>query len=249
MMSEQQAAFVAGGSSGIGKAAALLLARRGYAVLVADRDEDGGRAVVEAIGAAGGKAFFARTDVLDEASVRDAVETALARFGRLDVAINSAGVPQAGKALHELTLDEWDRCNGINLRGMFLCMKHQLRAMVAGGGGAIVAISSAAAEKGLVHSADYCASKAGILGLVRSSAVDYAPRGIRINALLPGGTDTPLATRSQAANPKLAGTLTVPMGRMAAPDEIAAAAVWLVSPEASYLTGAALAADGGMTAA
>jgi NAD(P)-dependent dehydrogenase (short-subunit alcohol dehydrogenase family) len=241
--------MVTGGGSGIGRAAALQLARRGYAVLVADRDEDGGRAVAQAIGAAGGTARFVRTDVSDEDSVRQAVAAALAQFGRLDVAINSAGVPQAGKALHELGADEWDRCHAINLRGMFLCMKHQMGAMVQAGAGAIVAISSAAAEKGLVHSADYCASKAGILGLVRSSAVDYAPLGIRINALLPGGTDTPLAARSVAANPKIVGTLTVPMGRMASPDEIAAAAVWLVSPEASYLTGAVLAADGGMTAA
>jgi len=185
-------------------------------------------------------------DVTDAASVRAAVEAAVAAFGPLDGAINSAGVPQPGAPLHELEDADWDGCVDINLRGMFLCLKHQVRAML-DRGGAIVAVSSAAAVKGLINSSAYCASKAGILGLIRSGAADYASRGVRINAILPGATATPLATRSSAANPKLAQTLSVPIGRMADPDEVAAAAVWLISPDASYVTGAALAVDGAMT--
>lgn len=246
-MTTQKSVIVTGGGSGIGKAAAQLLADAGYAVTVADRDEPGGATTAETIVAAGGRAQFVRTDVTDETSVAAAIERAVTAYGRLDAAVNSAGVPQAGKSVHELNVSDWDLCNSINLRGMFLCLKHEIRAMLATGGGSIVAISSAAALKGLVNSSEYCASKAGIIGLVRAAAVDYADQGIRINALLPGGTSTPLAERSIAANPKLVGKLSIPMGRMAQPEEIAAAAVWLVSGQASYVTGAYLSVDGGMT--
>jgi NAD(P)-dependent dehydrogenase (short-subunit alcohol dehydrogenase family) len=249
-MSPQRSILVTGGASGIGKAVSALLAGAGCAVTVVDRDNELGAAVVAAILAAGGRAHFVQADVSDEESVRAAVDSAVSVYGRLDAAINSAGVPQAGKSLHELELAEWDRCNDINLRGMFICMKHQIRAILASGnGGAIVAISSAAAQMGLVNSSEYCASKAGITGLVRGAAIDYAQQGIRINALLPGATATPLAARSSAANPRLAGTLTVPVGRMAEPEEVAAAAIWLASPDASYVTGACLCVDGGLTIA
>jgi NAD(P)-dependent dehydrogenase (short-subunit alcohol dehydrogenase family) len=249
-MSAQRSILVTGGASGIGKAVASLLAGAGCAVTVVDRDAAlGARAVAEMV-AAGGRAHFVQADVSDEQSVSAAVDSAVGAYGRLDAAINSAGVPQAGKSLHELDLAEWDQCNDINLRGMFLCMKHQIRAILeSGNGGAIVAISSAAAVMGLVNSAEYCASKAGITGLVRGAAIDYAQQGIRINALLPGATATPLAARSSAANPRLAGTLTVPVGRMAEPEEIAAAAIWLASDQASYITGACLSVDGGLAIA
>lgn len=247
-MTAGKAFMVTGGASGIGEATATLLAASGAAVTVADRDETGGTAVAQRLVAAGGQAQFVKLDVRDEDSVKAAVAQAVAAFGRLDGAVNSAGVEQKGQWLHELDVADWDFCTSINLRGMFLCVKHQIAAMLPTGG-AIVAVSSAAAVKGLVGSAEYCAGKAGVLGLVRAAAADYADRGIRINALLPGGTATPLARRSTAGNPRLAGTLRIPMGRMAQPEEIAAAAIWLVSDGSSYVTGACLAADGGMTIA
>lgn len=249
-MTTARVILVTGGGSGIGRASAERLAREGAAVMVADRDEAGGRAAVEAITGAGGIARFAVLDVSDEANVRAVVAATLDAFGRLDGAINSAGVPQAAKPVHEIEAAEWGVSLGVNLTGMFYCLKHQIGAMLGNeGGGAVVAISSAAAVKGLMHSADYCAGKAGILGLVRGAAVDYAERGIRVNALLPGASDTPLARRSSAANPALKGTIRVPMMRMSSPDEIAAAAVWLVSPDSSYVTGAQICVDGGMTIA
>lgn len=237
--------LITGGGSGIGQAAATLLGANGAAVTVADIDDAGARAVAAAIEAAGGRAQPVHLDVTVEDSVSRCVAAAVAAFGGLDGAINSAGVPQAAKPVHELTHDEWERCNGVNYRGMFYCIKHEVAAML-GRGGAIVAVSSAAADKGLFNSADYCASKAGVTGLVRAAAVDCAELGIRVNALLPGATATPLAARSSASNPKLKGTLRVPMLRMASPEEIAAVAIWLLSDDASYVTGASIAADGGM---
>ena len=241
--------IVTGGASGIGRAAAVLLARSGCSVTIADMDEVAGVAVAAEINAAGARAQFVKTNVMNPDEVQALVNAAVASYGGLDGAINSAGIPQHGKPVHELTVEEWDRCNGVNLRGMFLCFKYQAAAMLESGGGAIVAVSSAAAIMGLIHSAEYCASKAGITGLVRGAAMDYAQRAIRVNAILPGATETPLALRSQQANPALAGKLTVPVGRMAQPEEIAASAIWLLSPEASYITGACINIDGGMTIA
>lgn len=245
-MSESKAALVVGGSSGIGRAAVELLAQAGWRVTLADRDEASGLATVEALTQQGGQVQFVPIDVCDEDSVREAVARAVSAHGPLLAAINSAGVPQLGRPVHEIGAAEWDQCSDINLRGMFLCVKHQVRAMWAQRRGAIVAISSAAATKGLLHSAAYCASKAGVTGLVRGAALDCAEQGIRINGLLPGATETPLAARSSASNPALAGKIWVPVARMAQPREIAAAAVWLVSDDASYITGSCLAADGGL---
>ena len=238
--------IVTGGASGIGKAAVQLLAQMGDAVTIADLDASAGETLAREIASAGGRAQFVRTDVTSNDSVRAMVDRAVAAYGKLEAAINSAGVPQKGKSLHELALEDWDFCHGVNLRGMFLCMKHEIAAMLAEGG-AIVAVSSAAAVKGLINSTAYCASKAGVTGLVRAAAVDYAEAGIRINALLPGGTDTPLAHRSSAANPKVAQQVKIPIGRLATPHEIAANAIWMISDQAAYMTGACIVIDGGMT--
>jgi 2,5-dichloro-2,5-cyclohexadiene-1,4-diol dehydrogenase 1 len=132
---------------------------------------------------------------------------------------------------------------------MFLCVKYQGAAMVKAGAGAICCVSSAAANKGLINSAEYCASKAGVTGLVRAAAIDFSKHNVRINALLPGATDTPLALKSQQQNPAIVGTVQVPLGRMASPAEMAAGAVWMVSDAASYMTGACIAIDGGMSIA
>jgi NAD(P)-dependent dehydrogenase (short-subunit alcohol dehydrogenase family) len=243
---------VTGGASGIGRAAALLLGEDGYNVTVADRDAAGGEETAALVNRSGsGRAHFIATDVADEASVKAMVASAVATYGRLDGAINSAGVEGTGVQLHLLSLEAWNRHIQINLTGVFLCVKHQLAPMLEqGGGGSIVCVSSAAALMGLPVFADYCASKAGVTGLVRSAAVDYATSGIRVNAILPGRTETPMAARIRGANiPALGGPRPLPMERGAQPFEIATSAVWLLSDQASYITGASLSVDGGMAIA
>jgi len=242
-------AIVTGGASGIGKATAELLAAGGWAVAIADIDEAEGSAVAHRIAAAGGDAIFVLTDVRDEGSVRHLVGQCVETFGKLDGAVNCAGVAASAKRIHEMEAGDWDRCLDINLRGMFLCFKHQIDAMRASGGGAIVAISSAAAHVGSSNSAEYCASKAGILGLVRGAACDCAGDNIRVNAVLPGATDTPLAAAAMEKTADLANYRGWPMARFARPEEIASAAVWLLSDEATFATGACIPIDGGMTAA
>ena len=248
MSADQKVALVTGGASGIGRGAVELLVEKGWAVAIADLDAGLGEALASELAAGGAKIVFLRTDVSDEDSVQAMVAGTLAAFGRIDGAINSAGLEGYGEPMHMLTAEQWDRCVNVNLRGMFFCMKHQVAAMLEGGGGSIVAVSSAAAVMGMVNSADYCASKAGVTGLVRAVAVDYVKQGIRANSILPGATATPLAKRASVANAKSnTGYVQVPIGRMAQPREIATAAVWLLSDEASYITGASFPVDGAMT--
>lgn len=197
---EGKSIVVTGGGSGIGAAAALLLGEAGCKVTVADIDTGHAAAVAKRIVAEGGTASAVMADVADESSVRAMVDHAIATYGALDGACNAAGVPQRGKILHEVELDEWDHCHGVNLRGLFLCNKYQIAAMLERGG-AIVNIASTAAMVGFPNGAEYCASKAGVLGLTRGSAIDYATRGIRINAVMPGGTLTPMLKGAMEADP------------------------------------------------
>ena len=241
--------IVTGGGSGIGEAVARLMGEAGCRVTVADRNAEAAEASAAAIRAAGGEAHAVTTDVSREADVRAMVDAAIATFGTLDGACNAAGVAQTGKLLHEVTLDDWDRCHGVNLRGLFLCNKYEVAAMLERKGGAIVNIASTAAMVGFPNGSEYCASKAGVMGLVRGGAIDYATRGIRINAVLPGGTLTPMLKSAMAADPGLEPALAAvhPMNRFAQPDEIAGAARWLLSDEASFVTGTSFAIDGGHT--
>lgn len=240
--------IVTGGGSGIGRAAVEILCEAGACVTVADLNEEGGNAVVAGAARGAGKARFVRVDVSSEDSVRDLVAIAVASYGRLDAAINAAGVVQHWKRVHELSAAEWDFVVNINLRGMFFCLKHQIAAMLKSGGGAIVAIASIAANLGLPMSGEYCASKAGVMGLVRAAATDYAKSGIRVNALLPGSTRTPMVERALATKPQeLGGPISVPSGRMAEPAEIANGAVWMISDQASFMTGSSLTLDAGIS--
>lgn len=240
--------IVTGGGSGIGRAAVEILCEAGACVTVADLNEEGGNAVVARAAGGPGKARFVRVDVSSEDSVRHLVAAAVAAYGRLDAAINAAGVVQHWKRVHEISAAEWDFVVNINLRGMFFCLKHQIAAMLQSGGGAIVAIASIAANLGLPMSGEYCASKAGVMGLVRAAATDYAKNGIRVNALLPGSTRTPMVERALATKPKeLGGPISVPSGRMAEPVEIANGAVWMISDQASFMTGSSLTLDAGIS--
>jgi len=238
-------ALVTGAGSGIGRAIAELMGARGVQVVVADID---GARAEEVAAAIGGAAVVA--DVSSEASVDAMVEFTRDRFGALDWAVNNAGITPAPKAFADHALVEWQRVIDVNLTGVFLCMRAELRHMVAQGHGAIVNISSGAGVVPAPGMPQYTAAKHGVLGLTKQAAQEYAPAGIRVNAVLPGQTETEPMRAYLDAQPELAARLTrgIPMGRMAAPAEIANAVVWLCSDEASYVSGASLIVDGAQIA-
>jgi 2,5-dichloro-2,5-cyclohexadiene-1,4-diol dehydrogenase 1 len=240
---------VTGGSSGIGEATAKLLAERGAAVVIVDRDDRGGETVVSSIRDVGGRAAFIHTDVAIENEVKRSVEFAVSEFGGLHGAFNNAGITSKGASLVEMPLSDWQRTMDVNLTGVFLCMKHQIGHMLKHGGGAVVNNSSGAGILGFPNVLDYCASKHGVIGLTRAAAADFSARGIRINAVVPGGIDTPLLAAAMARDPVVRAALERghPIGRLGRPTEIAEAAAWLLSEAASFVTGAIFAIDGGFT--
>jgi len=242
--------IVTGGASGIGGAVSSLVAEAGSSVTIADLNAELGEQMVASITSAGGTAQYVQTNISDEESVKAMVDAAVARYGKLDGACNAAGVPQVGKKLADVSLQEWDRCHSINLRGLFICNKYQIQAMLKNGGGSIINIASTAAMVGFPNGAEYCASKAGVMGLVRGAAIDYAQQGIRVNAVLPGGTLTPMLKGAMEQDKDLEAALAAvhPINRFGQPKEIASAVLWLLSDEASFATGAAYPVDGGHTA-
>lgn len=241
-------ALVTGGASGIGRATAVAFALSGARVVVADVDDAGARATVEQIERAGAKALFVRTDVSSEAHCVRMVAAATEAYSRLDIAFNNAGIMASyGEKLHESTEADWDRLMAVNLKGVFLCMKHELRQMLGQGGGVIVNTASAVGLVGTPNSVTYPTAKHGIVGLTRCAALQYARSGIRINAICPGLVETPITQRMREQEPgfdeKRANL--VPMGRISAPEEIAQAVLWLSSGAASYVTGTSMVVDGG----
>lgn len=237
-------ALVTGGASGIGHATALAFARAGAQVAVADIDEAGGRRTVADIRAAGGIADFFPVDVADEASVGTMVADVVARFGGLDFAHNNAGIEGDNVPTAEWSSANWRRIIDVDLSSVFYCLKAEIPVMLARGGGAIVNTASAAGLIGGFNLSVYLAAKHGVVGLTKGAAMDYANKGIRINALCPGPIDTPFI--GQLPKPfrdrLIFGT---PMDRLGAAEEMASAVLWLCSDAASYVTGHALAVDGG----
>jgi 2,5-dichloro-2,5-cyclohexadiene-1,4-diol dehydrogenase 1 len=241
--------IVTGGSGGMGREAARLAAKAGARVTVADLGVEGGEETIRLIEADGGIAQFVRTDISDEAEVEALVKAAVARYDRLDGAFNNAGIPQINVPLHEIPTEIFRRSLNVNVMGTFFCMKYEIAAMLKTGGGAIVNTSSGAGVVGYMLGAEYVSSKHAVLGLTRTGALDYAKQNIRVNAILPGATLSPMLTTAIKTMPEVEQFLinATPMGRLAQPAEIAATAVWLLSDHASFVTGACLSVDGGFT--
>jgi len=241
-------ALVTGGNSGLGLAAATAFAREGARVVIAARRSVQGRAAVSGIEAAGGEALFVQADVSRSADVEAMVDSAMNRFGRLDYAFNNAG-RAAIAPIAELSETLWDEIIDTNLKGVWLCLKYELPAILASGGGAIVNNASISALGGWSGGALYTASKHGIIGLTKSAAIEYVTQSIRINAVCTGNFDTPIWDTLDLPPESRANLgASQPMGRLGRPEELAEAVIWLCSSAASYVTGAAIPIDGGRTA-
>lgn len=244
--------MVTGSASGIGKAVAETLAAAGAQVVAVDMAADGERAL-DGIFAAGGQAAFVQCDVSSEDSVEKAVEFAIAKFGRLDGAANCAGIVAAAALFADIDAEVWGRIMRVDLDGVFYCVKHQIRAMLASAGkGSIVNVSSSLGMTAQPHQGAYVAAKHGVLGVTRAAAIDYADQGIRVNAVMPGMILTPMvknAAEDPIYKPYVASMVqNHPIGRLGEPEEVAEMIGWLLSDAASFVTGAAMAVDGGYLA-
>ena len=244
-----KALIVTGAGGGIGRAASMVLAAAGAKVVVSDIVEGTGQATVDAVQRAGGTALFVKADLASEADVRALVERAVSAHGRLDGAFNNAGLEQCAIPLHELTTEQWERALRVDLTSVFWCLKYQVLAMLATGGGAIVNTASSLGQVAIQNASEYIAAKHGVIGLTRAAAAEYGARGIRVNAVLPGIIRTPMIARLtedarfSAFFEKLKDRH--PIGRFGEPAEIGEAVKWLLSDAASFMNGAAMACDGG----
>jgi NAD(P)-dependent dehydrogenase (short-subunit alcohol dehydrogenase family) len=243
--------LVTGAATGMGETSAVEFAKAGAKVVVADWNEDAGRATVADIIETGGEAKFVKVDVSNSKSVKAMVDQTIAWYGRLDCAFNNAGIMEENAKLADVDEAMFDRIVAVNMKGVFLCMKYELPVMVAQGKGAIVNTSSVCAARILPNCAAYTASKFGVVALTRSAAVEYGGSGVRINAILPGAIATPMATAAVAADPARLERIkhTRPLGKVAEPIVIAKAAMWLCSDDAEHITGHSLPVDGGYVGA
>jgi NAD(P)-dependent dehydrogenase (short-subunit alcohol dehydrogenase family) len=242
---------VTGAAAGIGKASALLFGKEGARIIVSDVDSDRGAGTARQIKDQGGEAQFVRADVSRPSDVERLVRETVGRFDRLDGAFNNAGIEGALASTAECTEENWDRTIAINLKGVWLCLREEIRQVLRqGGGGSIVNMASVAGLVGFEHLPAYVASKHGIVGLTRTAALENASRGIRVNAVCPGVIHTEMIDRITGRKPEVETQFVSmePMGRMGRPEEIAEAALWLLSAASSFVTGQAIAVDGGLVA-
>jgi NAD(P)-dependent dehydrogenase (short-subunit alcohol dehydrogenase family) len=240
-------ALVTGAASGIGAASAVAFAAAGARVAACDRDLAGAEATAKLIGEGGGEAIAVAVDVTDAAQVEAMVGQVVARFGRLDCAHNNAGITGASAPTADYDPAQWDLVLAVNLTGVFHCLRHELTAMLRTGGGAIVNTASFSGLVAVPRIPAYVASKHGVVGLTKAAAVEYGRKGIRVNAVCPGSTRTPMVDGFSGGDPRLEEAMAAasPMRRLAEPEEIARSVVWLCSNEASFVNGHALAVDGG----
>ncbi|MCC7524521.1 MAG: SDR family oxidoreductase [Chitinophagaceae bacterium] len=245
---QDKVAIVTGGSFGIGRATAIAFAAGGAKVVIADWTED--NETLSRIKSAGGDAIFLKCDVSNEADVKMLVDKTIAQYGRLDYAFNNAGVEGLSAPTHECTTENWDKTIGVNLKGIWLCMKYEIPQMLKQGKGAIVNNASIAGLVGFVNIPAYVASKHGVIGLSKNAALEYAKHGIRVNVVCPGVIKTPMIDRftgkDKEVEKQFAGQ--EPIGRMGEPEEVANAVTWLCSDGASFVTGHPMAVDGGWVA-
>lgn len=247
---EGKVAIVTGGGSGMGRAVAVEFAKQGAKVVLCGRREEPGEETARMIKEAGGDGVFVRADVSKAADVQNLVETAVSRYGRLDVAFNNAGIGEGTPRLADLSEEDFDRNFNANVRSMFLCLKHEIQQMLKqGDGGAIINNCSVQSHIALGFSAHYTACKHAIMGYTRAAAVDYARDNIRVNAVSPGIVLTPMMAGFDPEAPEVATMMArIPAGRVTTPDEIVGAVVFLASDQAKYVHGASLAIDGGWLA-
>lgn len=251
-MLDGRVAIVTGAGRGIGEAIVHRFAREGASVVAAQRSQEDGEAVVAAVTQSGGDAISIPTDVRDEASVQRLVSSTIETFGRLDILVNNAGVG-IRRTVTESTMDEWDEVMEPNVRGVFLCMKYGIQLMVEQRSGSVINMASVASFVGFTRDAAYCASKGAVLMLTRQAALDYAPMGIRVNAICPGFIDTPMLRYycSQQPDPDAAWHEVLaqhPMGRVGTPEDIAGAAFYLAGDDSTWVTGSTITVDGGLLA-
>lgn len=247
---ENKVALVTGGSYGIGRATAVAFAQRGASIVIADWLEDPERETLKQIEAAGSKGLFVQCDVSKTEDVKALIDQTIAAFGRIDYAFNNAGIEGTSASTHECTEANWDKTMDVNLKGVWLCMKQEIPHMLKQEKGAIVNCASIAGLSGFIGLPAYTVSKHGVIGLTKTAALEYAKQGIRVNAVCPGVIHTAMIDRVTGNDKEVEKKYIAmePIGRMGQPEEVAAAVVWLCSDAASFVTGHAMAVDGGFTA-
>lgn len=241
----EKVGIVTGGGTGIGRATALAMAKAGATLVIGNRNATKGEEVVQTIEQFGGRAIFQQTDVSKPDDVMSLVQRAVAEFGRLDLGFNNAGMDGEQVPLHEQDIDKASTLFDVNIKGVFYCMKYEIEQMLKQGGGSIVNTSSIFGLNGYPGWSLYVSTKHAVTGMTKAAALDYAKRGVRINAVGPGPVETPLLHEGTGGDPHSYAAF-VPMGRIGQPEEIADAVVWLLSDEARYVTGHTLPVDGGV---